>query len=346
MEKFFSKNISVKYIDENKKNRELHFNILASYWEENNIYYLNLTEYFYDIFTSENIQLKSLYMDSLLSFSNIISKNLFSFIKNNQVSSSVTVSLDELKNILGLKDNYNRFFDFETKILIPTLKEVNSQISFSVSYSKVKNTLSSNSKVTKIKFDFQKFNYLEGISSLFELVNSYTENSNNLNFFIENSVNQYNYRYVEKNIKYSIFHKKNNFEEFLTHSLKYNYVSTRFKDRTVEYEKKCILLFHSSRFFSTITEFREFIFEEIKKQKLIDITLMINILKMSFNVFNQLYKNITISKNEIYNSFYNDLEKNNECIYDNGKIIILAEYNENIWESHISIFSYKNNFCK
>lgn len=69
---------------------------------------------------------------------------------------------------------------------------------------------------------------------------------------------------------------------------------------------------------------------------------MVNILKMSFNVFNQLYKSITISKNEIYNIFYNNLEKNNECIYDNGKVIIIAEYNDLSSESHVSIFSYSH----
>lgn len=342
IKKFFSKYISVEYINTSKKNKELHFNIIASYWKDDNIYHLNLTEDFYDLFTSENSQLRSLNIDSLLSFSNVVSSNLFSFVKSNQMLSSITVSLDELKNILGIEDNYNRFFDFENKILIPALKEIRSNISFPVSYSKLKNSLSSNSKVTKIKFEFLKSNSTEDVSTLLELVGSYSQNSNILKSFVEKSINQYDYKYVERNIKYSILHNKNNFEEFLTQALKHNYVSTRFKDNSIEYKKKYTLLSSSSKSFATLKEFREYIFNEIKKQKLTDIALMVNILKMSFNVFNQLYKSITISKNEIYNIFYNNLEKNNECIYDNGKVIIIAEYNDLSSESHVSIFSYSH----
>ena len=64
---------------------------------------------------------------------------------------------------------------------------------------------------------------------------------------------------------------------------------------------------------------------------------MINILKISLNVFNQIYTSENISKNEIYLSFYKNLEENNECVFENNLAIIIAEFNLKYSDSHFII---------
>ncbi|MGL5049291.1 MAG: hypothetical protein ACRC6A_05165 [Fusobacteriaceae bacterium] len=62
---------------------------------------------------------------------------------------------NELKEILGVEqESYERFFDFEKIILKPVLEDINNLTQYNISYSKIKNTEGSTSKIVKIQFFF------------------------------------------------------------------------------------------------------------------------------------------------------------------------------------------------
>ena len=171
------------------------------------------------------------------------------------------------------------------------------------------------------------------------MIQPYCTNFNNIKSIIKKNFIKYDYSYIEKNMYYSILHERKNFDNFFISSLKYNYCDLRYENKIKKYLKSSYsVLSKFSGSFATVEEFRNFIFKDINNNKsLQSITLMINILKISLNVFNQIYTSENISKNEIYLSFYKNLEENNECVFENNLAIIIAEFNLKYSDSHFII---------
>lgn len=338
LKKFISKTITITYPLSTDKINEMFFTIISSYVKENDFYIFTLSDEFYNIFHLKEHYLKKFNLDILLSFSNFASQNLFILLKSNQNLGKIELSVEELRAILGSVESYERFYDFEKNVLLPAIKDVKKFFTYGVSYIKIKSSHSINSKVCKICFDFSNTSE-KNMESLLEKIKSYCNNFDNMKSIIEKNFVKYDYNYIEKNINYSILHDKNHFDNFFISALKYNYSDFRFESKIKKYIKSSYsILSNFSGSFETIDEFRNFIFNEIKKDKsLQNITLMINILKMSLNVFTQIYTSENISKNDIYVSFYKSLEEKNECIFENNNVIIIAEFNSIYFDSHFII---------
>ena len=106
------------------------------------------------IFNSEKKNdFKLFNLNTLLSFSNTISRDFISLIKDTYNESSIEIALEDLKSYLNIDDSYDRFFDFERKILIPSLKEIEEFVSYKIEYSKIKDSLSRNGRVKGVRFD-------------------------------------------------------------------------------------------------------------------------------------------------------------------------------------------------
>lgn len=338
LKKFISKTVTITYLSPTTEKNEMFFTIISSFIKENNSYIFTLSDEFFNIFSSEEHYLRKFNLDILLNFSSSASQNLFILLKSNQNLGKLELSIDDLRIILDSPDSYQRFYDFEKNILLPAIKDVKKFFIHGITYVKIKSSSSINSKVTKICFDFSNEKE-KNIETLFNMVQPYCTNFNNIKLFIKKNFIKYNYNYIEKNINYSISHERKNFDNFFISSLKYNYCDFRYESKVKKYLKNSYtILSKFSGNFTTIEEFRNFIFKEISKNKsLQNITLMINILKMSLNIFNQIYTSENILKNEIYLAFYKNLEENNECVFENNTAIIISEFNSNYSDSHFII---------
>ena len=321
----------------NEKN-EMFFTIISSFIRENNLYFFTISDEFFNIFSLEEHYLRKFNLDILLNFSSSASQNLFILLKSNQNLGRLELAIEDLRVILDSSDSYQRFYDFEKNILLPAIKDVKKFFMHGISYTKIKSSSSINSKVIKICFDFLN-NQEKNIESLLSVIQPCCTNFNNIKSIIKKNFIKYDYSYIEKNMYYSILHERKNFDNFFISSLKYNYCDLRYENKIKKYLKSSYsVLSKFSGSFATVEEFRNFIFKDINNNKsLQSITLMINILKISLNVFNQIYTSENISKNEIYLSFYKNLEENNECVFENNLAIIIAEFNLKYSDSHFII---------
>ena len=338
LKKFVSKTITVTYMSPTNEKNEMFFTIISSFIRENNLYFFTLSDEFFNIFSSEEHYLRKFNLDILLNFSSSASQNLFILLKSNQNLGRLELAIEDLRVILDSSDSYQRFYDFEKNILLPAIKDVKKFFMHGISYTKIKSSSSINSKVIKICFDFLN-NQEKNIESLLSVIQPYCTNFNNIKSIIKKNFIKYDYSYIEKNMYYSILHERKNFDNFFISSLKYNYCDFRYENKIKKYLKSSYsVLSKFSGSFATVEEFRNFIFKDINNNKsLQSITLMINILKISLNVFNQIYTSENISKNEIYLSFYKNLEENNECVFENNLAIIIAEFNLKYSDSHFII---------
>lgn len=220
-------------------------NIISSVLKNKNTYVLKVSEDFYKIFNSEENDFKFYQLNIFLGFSNIITRKLFNLIKNIYNELSIEISIDNLRRYLNLEESYERFFDFERKILIPSLKEIENFTSYRILYSKIKSSISTNAKVRSIRFDIiqsSEDKNKNDISILYKLVKPFAQNLFTLQKFISYQTNFYSYQYLKKNIEYSLLHGKNNLDNFLVEAIKYDWVNRKFKEKLEEYSKKYSLI--------------------------------------------------------------------------------------------------------
>lgn len=77
-------------------------------------------------------------LKNILYLSNKYSIRIYELLKQYENIGNRTFAVDELKKILMLEGQYNRFSNFESRVLKPTMKEINDYTDLKVSYEKIK----------------------------------------------------------------------------------------------------------------------------------------------------------------------------------------------------------------
>lgn len=77
-------------------------------------------------------------LKNILYLSNKHSIRIYELLKQYENIGNRTFTVDELKKILMLEGQYNRFSNFESRVLKPTMKEINDYTDLKVSYEKIK----------------------------------------------------------------------------------------------------------------------------------------------------------------------------------------------------------------
>lgn len=337
LKKFSEKNIEITFKEKNNF-KTLYFVIISSYFLEDTNVSITISEELFNIFCNKEYRYKDLNLNALLSFSNKTTQNLFLYLQKKSTNNYTEISLMELKNILEVEELYPRFYDLEKNILIPALKEINLFFDNKITYRKIRENSFINSKIIKIEFNFNNCNSYTEIIDLFPLIDKFPNNEILKNILIKNSGN-YEYLYLKRNLEYTLLHQEDydNFDEALIKNIFYNSSETFFKTEVIKYQKNNITLYKESRFYSNLEKFREEIFKQIKIYHIENVLFIFNIVKISLNIFSQIYKNNEILKNPIYNSFFYDLEKKGRCFFENENYIIIAEFNSNCCESYFAI---------
>lgn len=342
LSKFCSKRIVIYYGKSKLNPYELSLSIVASYLKIEDRYKIKISDDFYKIFNSEKNDFKLFYLNILLSFSNTISRNLFNLLKSISNEAFLEISLEELKSYLNIEESYDRFFDFEHKILVPALKEIEEFLLYKVEYSKIKESNSKNSKITGIRFDIIQTadnNREKNLTLLFELFNPFAKNEKLLQEFITKQSFFYSFNYLKRNIEYSLLHSCKNLDSFLIESIEKDYVNTRFKTKFKNFSKQYTLISNLNQNFTSLDDFRDNIFKEIDKKKLSELSILVKFMKSSFQLFrNNFLTNEALNKNEIYKTFYTNFQENNEFTFENKHLLLIAEFNDTCCESYFAIF--------
>lgn len=297
------------------------FSIISSYHIEKNYIKVIFTEEFRSIFQKNSYFQKNDF-DILLFFQNDYAIALYNFLKFNiSMNKSIEISINKLKNLLGLEESYDRFFDFEKMILRPAFQEISKVTKKNIEYTKIKNRDSSNSKIIGLLLEIKDINEEEkatltnSIIEKIEKVISVADIKKDLWAKVFKSLDDKSYDYIIKNVNYSIAHyPKNGFKLFFEEAIDLNYAENRFKNKIIKFSEtfKCI--------------------ENIEKKYTSLAQLHSDLFKILANLkFNYLTLNPQFLKS------LQSLKVRKELEYFDNDFIIFAEYNDNEI-SYISLF--------
>ena len=335
-ENFMKKKIIYKYNKFNFVKIEGHLYIISSYKIIDERFVISFSEDFFNIFNKDFNDFKTYKFNSLLQFDSVVKRNFFMIlIQKDIINNFIDISLEELKNILEIENNYSRFYDFEKYILIPVIKEINYIQNIKIQYEKLK--IRENGKIiglrlfTKDKLDIQIH---EQTQILMKEIETNVQNYYEFQKFLKKYIQLKGIDYVKKNIYYSKLHSKNKFDLFLIESMKYDYFSRRFKNKLKNDYK---LIFFLDKVFKNTQHLRETFFQILKDSKFLHLSDIGPVLEETLDFINR--KSDKLIKNFIpfYNEFIINLENTNECKYEDNIFVIFIEFN-GIYDSHIYIF--------
>lgn len=155
-------------------------------------------------------------VDFLIFMGDEFSYNLYTYlISSRTVRNTIEISLMELKEILNTENKYERFFDFETKVLKKAVDDINLFSNIKLYYKKIKIGEFKNNRVDKILFTLNdKENYSESkntdlnnnINKIIDIVRDDIKDFRAAYELVKNYINKRGFDYVLKNV---IFTKKN-----------------------------------------------------------------------------------------------------------------------------------------
>lgn len=297
------------------------FSIISSYCIEKNYIKVVFTEEFRSIF-KKNSYFQMNDFDIFLFLQNDYAITLYNLFKFNiSMNKSIEISIYKLKNILGLENSYDRFFDFEKMILKPTFKEIAQVTKKNIEYVKIKNKDASNSKIIGLLLKIndineqEKFTLTNSIIEKIEHITPLKEDKKEIYDKIFKSLDDKSWEQVTKNIDYTLAHfPKNGFKTFLEEALEFNYADNRFKNKIAKFSETFKCIENIEKKYTSLAQLHSDLFKILANLKFNYLTLNPQFLKS--------LQNLKIRK---------------ELEYFDNDFIIFAEYNEND-KSYIAVF--------
>lgn len=157
MSKFVDKRISYAYKNIKNENIQVYSPIINSLVIINRLYYLHINKKIIEIFFKKIEPLKHTNLDIYISLKNKFHCNFLNILLyQNLLNKDLEISLLSLKEKLKIQNMYNRFYDFEKKIILPFVNDVNENTPLNISYKTIKANKKENSKIVGIKFKLKK----------------------------------------------------------------------------------------------------------------------------------------------------------------------------------------------
>lgn len=208
------------------------FHILDSYFVQKDKIVMVLSKEILMSFDT-NTLFNKVNLKTILEFESNYTLPIYLKILNYELSNeekSIDFYLDELKGLLDVENCYDRFYDFEKKVLEPIIKDLNTYSGYQITFEKIKKSESSSSKILGVTLSFhnKKIEELKGqVNKLLHLLKGKIENFDLIYNYIFENIQRYGYDYVYDNITYVTkkdFSKKEhkNFDNFLIKALNEN----------------------------------------------------------------------------------------------------------------------------
>ncbi|MDO5088807.1 MAG: replication initiation protein [Leptotrichiaceae bacterium] len=166
-------------------------------------------------------------IDFLIFMGDEFSYNLYIYLISSKTENNfIEVALGELKEILNTGDKYERFFDFEKKVLKKSVDDINLFSDIELKYEKIKIGEFKNNRVEKIRFTLKSrienektlknIDLTDNINKILDMVKGDIKDFHTTFELIKNYIIKRNFDYVYKN---TVFVKEN-FKDNVEHSLK------------------------------------------------------------------------------------------------------------------------------
>lgn len=208
------------------------FHILDSYFIQKDSIIMVLSKEILMSFDT-NTLFNRVNLKTILDFESNNTLPIYLKILNYEISNdekSINFYLEELKELLEVCNCYDRFYDFEKKVLEPIIEDLNTYSEYQVSFEKIKKSETPSSKILGVTLSFhnKKIEELKGqVNKLLHLLKGKVENFDLIYNYIFENLQRYGYDYVYDNITYVTkkdFSKKEhkNFDNFLIKALNEN----------------------------------------------------------------------------------------------------------------------------
>lgn len=321
-------------ISNEEKNFSGFINLIPSFFKKDGSYIFFVSEKVYDYLTTKENSVIKYQLDILLKIDNENIKNLYFYLLSEFTNKNeIVIEKKNLKNILGIKKGYDRFFDIETKFILPTLQLLKDTSNLNVVYTKIKGKNVKNSKIMKVKFVIPvETNLSEEGKKILDLVKPYVKNEET-SISISQFLIRKNVEYVRKNTIYAIEHHSNDFDEFMLNSLKFDYAENRFNLLLDFYKKKYKVIDRCIETFPNIKKFEKRLKDMLMKNSETNVkeTLLLytTFKEAVVESYEEMMKN---NQNYLYdhNKFLKKLQKltkSKEFKYEDDSYIYIAEYN-------------------
>lgn len=223
--------IRVSYSFNNSENYRYDgsFNIIDSYFmqKEKVVFYISQNTLFLSEKTTifNGFNLKTIF--DFESSSSLPMYLKFVNFEENGEENYMDFQLEEFKEFLEITNCYERFYDFEKKVLEPIINDLNTYSEFHSTYEKLKKSSTASSKITGIRIKFYSRKSKEIKNQTNELMNIVKMKINDFDriyhtifYYLKN----YDYSYVSDNINFVLQKRENkNFDNNLIKALENNF---------------------------------------------------------------------------------------------------------------------------
>ena len=168
-------------------------------------------------------------IDFLIFMGDEFSYGLYTYLLSSRtLRNTIEISLTELKEILNAKDKYERFFDFETKVLKKAVDDINIFSDVKLQYRKIKIGEFKNNRVEKILFildNRETYSRSENselnnnINNIIDIVRDDIRDFRSTYELIKNYIHKRGIEYVQNNVTFTKKNFKNNIDQNLKKSL-------------------------------------------------------------------------------------------------------------------------------
>ena len=226
LDNLLSKKIIYSISNKKKKIFYGNFPIFSSYNISFDFVYLLLSKEL--LLSAKEKTLYSLLNINLLVFMRERSSyNLYRYLIANTTNMNyIDIPLDLLKEIINSDDKYERFFDFETKILKKIIEDINDFSHFKVDYTKIKIGEFKNNRVDRIHFTVKSRDYInkqillkEDLNKVLNLIKDDIKDFHSIQNLISKYIDKKGVDYVYKNALLVKNNPKGSFEQNLKKAL-------------------------------------------------------------------------------------------------------------------------------
>ncbi len=276
IEKVLDALVSKRYsyiLNLNKKNVRGKFSFLSSFSIDGDALMLVMSKEVLETFTP-NTPFYETDIDSYFCLKNNKSIKLLLEVKSKkQEGQGYKVNLDEFKDILGIDNEYKRFYDFERFILNDIIEDINKNSYVKITYQKIKKGKSVNSKVEGIIFymlDKKQKLLNNETNELLELVKYRIKDLSTIYHLIRTTVKKHGYQYAKANLEKAIEKKGRALDIIIIRSLKENWANHK---ATTIGSKSLKLLYSESAFFP---HYDSLLYEAYNQMKILGLNVDFN----------------------------------------------------------------------
>lgn len=342
---FFEKKIIIK--DSNNKLFGI-INLISCFLVKENNYIFLISDTLYKYLTTDDNVIIKYQLELLLRVDNITIKNLFFYLLINlKKNNKIILTKKDLKTVLSLNKEYSRFFDLESKFILPTLKLIKEICDIDIEYIKIKGASASNSKITSLEFKIFTPNLFEENEKILTLLKNYNLSENTKFFTLQMIINK-SFQYVLDNVYYFIDHSTIDYDNYLVECLTHNFANTFFNSLLEAKLSISTILFNCNCVFASIKDFEKKLKEIILKNSSEEIKEIVMLHTTFKEIISESYDKMTQNKmnnflydhNELLHQFEN-IYFNKRFSYEDKNFIFLAEFNT-FKESYIYILKKEN----